>query len=93
MGRNDRWGRAACARGLCFSAGRRAPRRGRQRAGALVQTEIASFQNGPPHNSKGANAFGMGPVPLTTVLGGHPEPNKDAEADGQYPIMLQKAEG
>jgi len=26
-------------------------------------------------------------------LAGHPEPDKDAEADGQYPIMLQKAEG
>src|SRR6516164_2214627 len=30
---------------------------------------------------------------ILPCLGGHPEPNKDAEADGQYPIMLQKAEG
>jgi len=29
----------------------------------------------------------------STGLGAHPDPNKDAEADGQYPIMLQKAEG
>jgi hypothetical protein len=31
----------------------------------------------------------------STELGGHnhPESDKDTEADGQHPIMLQKAEG
>ena len=49
---------------------------------------------GPPNDEATTEAASHVLISVnSTVLGGHPEPNKDAEADGQYPIMLQKAEG